>query len=104
MSPHPNPHPEERSARRRGARLEGWRQAPCPRPSFETLAALAPQDEGCAENETAGLLSRAGGFKNTHFPRPCRGVDDRLPLRLMHARGFVLLQAGDLVLHMQLAT
>ena len=37
-----SPHPEERAARRR---LEGWRMHRRRWPSFETLAALAPQDE-----------------------------------------------------------
>jgi hypothetical protein len=36
------PHPEERSA---AERLEGWQQARCRSPPFETLAALAPQGE-----------------------------------------------------------
>jgi hypothetical protein len=36
-------------------RLEGWLQAPCPWPSFETPAARAPQDE-------AGMCARASGM------------------------------------------
>src|SRR5882724_6372973 len=35
------PHPEERAL----ARLEGWPRVPVLRPSFETLASQAPQDE-----------------------------------------------------------
>src|SRR6267378_174726 len=35
------PHPEERAL----ARLEGWPRVPALRPSFETLASQAPQDE-----------------------------------------------------------
>src|SRR5882672_12249927 len=36
------PHPEERAP---CARLEGWPRVPALRPSFETLASQAPQDE-----------------------------------------------------------
>jgi len=43
--------------------------------------------------------------KRCTIPRQRRGADDRLPNpALVHARGFVVPQAGDLVLHMQLAT
>ena len=60
-----------------------------------------------AQNETAGLFREpAANLKiRDATPRPRRGADNRRRLaELVYARGLVVLQAGDLVLHMQLAT
>jgi hypothetical protein len=48
------PHPEEQPV---GLRLERWQRAPRLLPSFETLAALAPQDEVILFERTALCLS-----------------------------------------------
>src|SRR5687767_11369627 len=72
-------------------------------------ARLAPQDEvrifrheHIQKKPPASSENRRFVENMRRYPWPRHGADDRR-LRLVYARAVVALQAGDLVLHMQLA-